>query len=138
MWVTIAYGLLWLALIAYLVYPWIERHRHCWIAVGISLGAWICLTVGLVERSIIAGHWPLTNRYEFALCLVWSSLALHLLVEASWRGRSSGFFVMAVVLFVASYAVTRPEAMKEITPLLPALRSPWLQLHAVTAAIAYA
>ena len=138
MWIATAYGLLWLALLTYLVYPWIERHNRCWGAIGISSGAWICLTVGLVERSFMAGHWPLTNRYEFALCFVWASLGLHLLWEAGWRGRSSGFFVMAVALFVASYAVTRPETMKEIVPLLPALRSPWLQLHAATAVIAYA
>lgn len=138
MWITVAYGLLWLALIAYLVYPWSGRHDRCWWAIGISLGTWICLTVGLVERSLMAGHWPLTNRYEFALCWVWASLGLHLLLEASWPGRGSGLFVLAVLLFVASYAVTRPETMQAITPLLPALRSPWFPLHAASAIIAYA
>jgi ABC-type transport system involved in cytochrome c biogenesis permease subunit len=36
------------------------------------------------------------------------------------------------------YAVTRPEAARAIAPLLPALRSPWLQLHALAAAVGYA
>ncbi len=137
MWIAAAYGLLWLAFAGYLFYPWLRRYRGSWGATGAALGAWLCLTTGLVERSILAGHWPLANRYEFALCFVWTILSVYLLLEASWRERGCGVFVMAMGLFVASYAVTRPEAMKAIASLIPALRSPWLQLHAATAAIAY-
>jgi cytochrome c-type biogenesis protein CcsB len=38
---------------------------------------------------------------------------------------------------VATYALTRPADMKLTVPLLPILRSVWLQVHVATAAIAY-
>jgi cytochrome c-type biogenesis protein CcsB len=69
---------------------------------------------GLVQRALAAGHWPLTNRYEFALCLIWAIIGIYLLLEVSWRERRAG-----------------------ITPLLPALRSPWLQVHVLTTLVAY-
>ena len=42
-----------------------------------------------------------------------------------------------MALLVATFAVTRPAASQAIAPLLPALRSPWLQLHVLTAAVSY-
>jgi cytochrome c-type biogenesis protein CcsB len=135
---THGYTLLWIALIAYTVHlarggRWTGR-----AATGLAVAAWTALTAGLVKRGLLAGHWPLSNRYEFALCFAWAIVAVYLLLEASWRERRAGPFVLAVALLVATYAVTRPAAEREITPLLPALRSTWLQVHVLTAMVAYA
>ncbi len=139
----LTYVLLWLALAAYVVYlvsgeRWVSRP-----AMGATLAAWGLLTAGLVDRGLEAGHWPLTNRYEFALCFVWAIVAIYLLLEASWRTdidcpqRWAGAFVLAMALLVATYAVTRPAGEQATAPLLPALRSVWLQVHVLTAMVGY-
>ena len=136
--IGLSYALLWVALVIYLVYAFYGWRGTGWAATGVTLVAWALLLQGLVGRGLLGGHWPLTNRYEFALCLAWASLSIYLLLEVSWHEQRSGAFVLAVALFVMSYALTRPEAMKAVVPLLPALRSAWLQVHVLTAVVAYA
>jgi ABC-type transport system involved in cytochrome c biogenesis permease subunit len=95
------------------------------------------LTAALVARGAAAGHWPLSSRYEFALCFAWAILGVYLLLELRVHERRAGAFVMGVALLVTTFALLRPEEEKIIHPLLPALRSVWLQLHVVAAAIGY-
>ena len=134
---TLMYVLLWLALVAYVVHlirgeRWAGR-----VATGLTTIAWATLTGGLVKRGLASGHWPLANRYEFALCFVWAIVTTYLLLETSWRERRAGVFVLAVALLVATYAVTRPSVEKALMPLPPALRSAWLQVHVLTAMAGY-
>lgn len=134
---TLTYALLWLALAAYAIHlarggRWIGR-----AATGLAALAWALLTAVLARRGLRAGHWPLTNRYEFALCFTWAILSVYLLLEASWHRRHAGAFALAVALVMATYAVTWPAAMRATAPLLPVLRSVWLQVHVLTAVIAY-
>jgi cytochrome c-type biogenesis protein CcsB len=152
--VGLAYPVLWLALVAYVVNLVREWRWTGHLATGLAAVTWGLLTVGLVRRGLAAGHWPLTNRYEFALCFAWAIVAVYLLLEASWRRtgpaasprpearlegreRGAGPFVLAVALLVATYAVTRPAADRAVAPLLPALRSVWLQVHVLTAVVGY-
>jgi cytochrome c-type biogenesis protein CcsB len=135
--IGLAYAILWLAAIAYAVHlvrggQWAGR-----LVTGLAAIAGGLLTAGLVQRGLEAGHWPLTNRYEFALCFTWAIVAVYLLLEASRRERRAGVFVLAVALLVATYAVSRPADERAIAPLLPALRSVWLQVHVLTAVVAY-
>ena len=106
-------------------------------ATGITFVGCAFLTVGLVQRGLMAGHWPLTNRYEFALCFTWAIVAVYLLLEAGWRERGAGPFVLAVALLMATYALTCPAEQRAIAPLIPALRSPWLEVHVLTALVGY-
>jgi ABC-type transport system involved in cytochrome c biogenesis permease subunit len=131
------YGLLWLALIAGVLYS-IRRDRWLGrVATALTVVAWIALTGELVRRGLEAGHWPLSDRYEFGLCFVWAIIGVYLLLEASWRERGGGVFVLAIALLVATWAVTRPAGERAISPLLPVLRSVWLQVHVLTAVIGY-
>jgi ABC-type transport system involved in cytochrome c biogenesis permease subunit len=135
--VGLAYPILWLTAIAYAVNLVREGRWTGRLATGLAAITWGLLTAGLVQRGLDAGHWPLTNRYEFALCFVWAIVAVYLLLEASWRERRAGAFVLAVALLVATYAVSRPTDERAIIPLLPALRSVWLQVHVLTAVVGY-
>jgi cytochrome c-type biogenesis protein CcsB len=136
--ITIAYALLWTSAISYLFLAKLYRRWIGWWATGCASIVWALLTVALVQRGLAAGHWPLTTAYEFALCFTWSILTIYLLLEITWRERRTGAFVLAIALLVASYAITRPESQKEIIPLLPALRSIYLQLHVFSAMVGYA
>ncbi|MFQ6101154.1 MAG: c-type cytochrome biogenesis protein CcsB [Anaerolineae bacterium] len=135
---SLAYLALWLAVGAYIVHL-IRRGRWTGrVATGTTVISWVLLMAGLVRRGLGAGHWPLTNRYEFALCFVWTIVAIYLLLEASWHERRAGAFALAMALLVATYAVTRPAAERAIAPLLPALRSVWLQVHVLAVMVGYA
>ena len=129
--ITVAAVVVGLALLTYLVYP--GR-----VATGIACVAWAALLAGLVDRATQSGHWPLSNRYEFAMTCAWWGVSVYLLLEAEWRERRAGAFGLAAAALMLGYAVTRPEAARVVAPLLPALRSPWLTLHALAAAVGYA
>ena len=64
------YVLLWLALIAYAAHLIHDERWSGWAATALTIVAWGTLTIELVKRGLAAGHWPLSNRYEFALCFV--------------------------------------------------------------------
>lgn len=138
---TVGYILLWPALAAYLVHLTLSSTRQGrltgWVGSGLGVLAWAAWTWGLVTRGLRAGHWPLTNRYEFALCLVWAILSIYLLLEAGGLERRGGGPVLGMALLVASYALSRPAEERVIRPLLPVLRSVWLQVHVITAAFGY-
>ena len=108
-----------------------------WAATGAASVAWAVLTAGLAGRGLIGGHWPLTNRYEFALCWLWAIVAIYLLLEAAWREHRAGVAPLVIALVVATYALLRPADERAVWPLLPVLRSIWLQVHVLSAAIGY-
>jgi len=135
---SLVYLTLWLAVVVYVIHLFLRDRWVGLLATGTTVISWILLTAGLVWRGLAAGHWPLTNRYEFALCFVWAVISVYLLLETSWRERRAGTFVLVVALLLATYAVIRPAAERTIAPLLPALRSVWLQVHVLTAMVGYA
>jgi ABC-type transport system involved in cytochrome c biogenesis permease subunit len=130
---------LWIALVLYAgTRVGGEHSRVLGRAASAAAGlGWLGLTAVLVTRGLAAGHWPLTDRYEFALCWAWAIAGIYLLLELRWRERAAGAFVMAAALLVVTFALLRPEDEKAIHPLLPALRSIWLQAHVVSAAVGY-
>ncbi|HDD25046.1 MAG TPA: hypothetical protein ENF52_06390 [Chloroflexi bacterium] len=134
---TIAYIVLWLALA---VAALDRRYAARWsrrVAAGMIGCAWGMWAILLVRRALDAGHWPLSTRYEFALCWVWSTLAIYFLLEAD-RQRAIGWATVVAALLIATYALTRPASERAMTPLPPILRSVWLQLHVLTTVMGYA
>lgn len=136
--IELAYALLWLAALAYVAYAATGERWIGWGATGTAAASWGLWAAGLIQRGLAAGHWPLANRYEFALGFAWAIIGVYLLLEASWRERQAAPFVMAVALLVATYAVTRPADQRSIVPLLPVLRSGWMPVHVLTAMVGYA
>jgi cytochrome c-type biogenesis protein CcsB len=143
--IAAGYVCLWLDLALYAVTVARGGRRIASAATIAAVFSWILLTAALVVRGLISGHWPLTSAYEFALCFAWAIVGIYLLLELRWRrqggllpfGGWAGTFVMAAAILIASYALLRPEEEKMIRPLLPALRSVWLQVHVVAAALGY-
>jgi len=107
-------------------------------ATFLTLLAWIALSVGLVIRGTRAGHWPLTDRFAFALVSAWTILAFYLLFERVTTLRMAGAFVLPQALLLTLWAARRPAAEQWIRPLPPALQSGWFPLHVTCTAVAYA
>jgi len=104
-----------------------------------SVAALMALTAALVVRGLRAWHWPFATAYEFALCFVWGTVAVYLLLERWCRTRAAGAFVISMALLLLGYACfVMPAAERLARPLLPSLRSIWFQLHVIPAAVAYA
>lgn len=135
--VTATYALLWMSLLLYSLHLLKRWGWAAWGGSGGTTAAWLILTVGLLARGMATGHWPLTNRYEFALSFLWALLTTHLLLEISTGERRWGGFGSAMALLVGSMALARPVEEQAIHPLNPALRSVWLPIHGLTAAIGY-
>jgi len=135
---NIAYVLIAGATIAYVAYLIKGRPVLGHLGSGLSVLALVSLTIGLIMRTIEAGHWPLSNSYEFSLAFLWSILLMYLILEG-WMGtRAPGAFVLPIALLIATYAqVLAPEWTRVARPLLPALKTTWLQLHVTTGAVAY-
>jgi len=108
------------------------------LGTGLALAGLACLTIGLVTRTLETEHWPLSNSYEFAMSFAWCILVIYLVLEYVMRTRSLGASVLLIALLIASYAqILAPESTRIGRPLLPALRTGWLQLHVTTGAVAY-
>ena len=137
MFITLGYVLFWLALLAYFFQGRSAGRLAGRAATGALIAGWALLAGALVERGLAAGHWPLTNAYEAALGFAWTIVTVYLLIEATWRERRAGVYVLPIALLAATYAVTRPAGEQIITPLLPALRSAWLPVHVASALVGY-
>ncbi len=138
MMLQIAYVLIWGATLAYVWYLIRGGQTPGRVATAISIAALVLLSVGLITLTIQAGHWPLSNSYEFSLVFLWATLTVYLLLEHVMTNRAPGAFVLPIALLIATYAqVLAPEWTRVPRPLLPALRTPWLPLHATTGAVAY-
>lgn len=102
-----------------------------WILTYVSTAV---LLVYLVGRGIVAGRLPLSNQFEFATSFAWGiammTIILHLKMNLDWLG---AFSVPAVFLML-SYSALLP---RDITALMPALKSAWFGTHIASAVISY-
>ena len=121
---------------------------------GWRIGAWLgaagvtILSGALAARGLRAGHWPLTNQYEFALAFALGTALMALVLKGRQRhqpdeGPLRGAFAvqaatMAVAAALIAYARLGLPALKRgLQSLPPALDSAWLPLHVGAAALAY-
>ena len=94
-------------------------------------------TLGLAFRWMAAGfdHPPFTNLYESLVFFGWGIVVFYLYIEWRHKMRIAGAFVFPIALAAMGIAVTH---QKGIMPLPDALKSWWLHIHVMFAAIAYA
>lgn len=93
----------------------------------------------LIVRAVIAGRLPLANSSEFTLWFTVIIVALYLFYETKAKMREAGGAVMLIsALLIGSILVLMKGQLGEAVPLMPALKSPWLTIHVLTAAVAYA
>lgn len=135
---NITYLCLLASTIAYIVHLLKPNRWMGWVATGVSAVGLVMLTIGLAVRTVQAGHWPLANTYEFTLVFLWGIVLAYLLLERMTNTRAGGAFTMSIAFLIATYAwVLTPASARTPQPLLPALRSIWLQLHTITTAMGY-
>ena len=99
------------------------------------LAALAAHTAFLVIRGVLARRLPLSNQFEFSAALAWGISALLLVLRTRSRAEWLSAAAIPMAFLVLSYAALQP---REITELMPALRSFWFAFHIGSAVFAYA
>ena len=109
---------------------------------AVSKAAWIvfllaaaCHTAYTVARGVIAGRLPLSNQFEFANAFAWGIAVMLVVLRLHFKQGWVSALAMPAAFLVLSYAALQP---REITELMPALRSAWFGLHIGSAVSSYA
>jgi cytochrome c-type biogenesis protein CcsB len=101
--------------------------------------AWFALTSALALRTVASGQPPWVTLYEVATVMVWGVTTIYLvLFEGVLKTRAIGAFMVLLIFCMHSYAVWFIAAdLKQVLPLVPALRSYWLVVHVGIAILGY-
>lgn len=92
----------------------------------------------LIKRAAIGVRLPLSNGYEFLLCFTSLMVLMYLIYELKSKNKTSGGPLMLIAtLLLLSIFLLMPDQINNLSPLMPALKSPWLASHVLTAALAY-
>lgn len=136
-------NLLFAAFILYLVSTFIfagsikgkadTRNYKGWAKTGITvtiLG--FAAQIGyFITRWIASGHAPVSNLFEFTTFFGMMLVGAFIIIYFIYKTSILGVFTMPIALLIIAYASMFP---RDISPLVPSLKSHWLQIHVTTAA----
>lgn len=105
--------------------------KAAWI---LFLTAFAAQTAYLVVRGIAARRIPLSNQFEFSAAFAWGVALMLLILRTRRQADWLSAIAMPMTFLILSYAALQP---KEITDLMPALRSGWFAFHIGSAVISY-
>ena len=112
-----------------------KKEKAGTVAWYVFLAAAVAHTAYFIIRGILAHRVPRSNQFEFAtafsLGVSLLLVILRLRLKADWLST----IAMPMTFLILSYAALQP---REITELMPALRSGWFVFHIGSAAISYA
>ncbi|HDZ76072.1 MAG TPA: c-type cytochrome biogenesis protein CcsB [Desulfobacteraceae bacterium] len=129
----ITFAAYFLATAAYIVFFVSQKRRVRIIARTIFLVAAILHTLNILARYLEAGHIPITSYHETVSFFAWSIAWSYLLFRWRYTIKNFGTFVSVLTLLLMFMAAM---ASREILPLVPALQSWWLPVHASIALVA--
>ncbi|WP_442601141.1 c-type cytochrome biogenesis protein CcsB [Paenibacillus sp. KN14-4R] len=105
--------------------------RWGWAGYIISVIGFIAHLVFFFARWVEAGHIPTSNLFEFMSFLGMMIVLAFLIVYLIYRSPVLGIFAMPIGFIIIAYASVFPT---EIQPLVPSLKSYWLNIHVTFAA----
>ena len=130
------------ALAAYLAATLLQFAAAAFKKKTMEQGAWVlCLlafglnSAYLIARGVIAGRLPLSNQFAFSTAFAWGIALLYIVLRLRMKAEWMGVIALPCMFLVLSYAALQP---KEISELMPALRSAWFGLHIGSAVFSYA
>ena len=105
--------------------------KSAWL---IFIAGFACNTIYMVIRGILAHRLPLSNQFEFATAFAWGIALILVFLKTKMKEDWLKTIAMPATFLILSYAALQP---KEITELMPALRSAWFGLHIGSAVFSY-
>ncbi|WP_075617645.1 c-type cytochrome biogenesis protein CcsB [Paenisporosarcina indica] len=85
-----------------------------------------------VTRWIAAGHAPVSNLFEFTTAFGMMIVGSFILIYFLYKTPLLGLFALPIAVIIIGFASMFPT---DINPLIPALKSYWLYVHVITAAL---
>lgn len=118
---------------------YLGSERSLRMAITLSIMGFLANLCALVLRIMISGRLPVSNGSEFLLCFASITVLGYFLYSYTAKSRHVGAVIMFIAMLLnGSILVLMPTQLISASPLMPALKSPWLTIHVVTAIIAYA
>ncbi|WP_416826771.1 c-type cytochrome biogenesis protein CcsB [Ectobacillus polymachus] len=104
-----------------------------WANIGITITiiGFTSQLLYFITRWIAAQHAPVSNLFEFTTFFGMMLVLSFIIIYFMYRSSVLGLFALPVAILVIAYASMFP---RDITPLIPSLKSNWLQIHVTTAA----
>ncbi|UQW98500.1 c-type cytochrome biogenesis protein CcsB [Rummeliibacillus sp. G93] len=102
------------------------------IAITVTIIGFIANLGYFITRWIYSGHAPVSNMFEFTTAFGMFVVGAFILIYFIYKLPSLGLFALPIAILIIAYASMFP---KEVTPLIPALKSYWLTIHVITAAM---
>lgn len=144
--IDLSSSLLFIAFIAYLIATLffggairgtkqdVSKSNKKWgkIAITITILGFIANLGYFITRWIYAGRAPVSNMFEFTTAFGMFVVGAFILIYFMYKLPSLGLFALPIAILIIAYASMFP---REVTPLIPALKSYWLYIHVITAAI---
>ena len=98
----------------------------------------LCITLQLVARWYISGHFPISNLYESLFFLVWGISLGQLLIEREYQTPIIPAIAIPIEMLTVGFACfVLPEDLRISSSLVPALRSSWLIMHVSVVMLSY-
>ena len=90
----------------------------------------LLITLQLLFRWLISGHFPISNLYESLYFLTWGITIGQLLIEREYQSPIIPSISIPIELLTVAFACfVLPDDLKLSSNLVPALRSSWLVMH---------
>ena len=97
------------------------------------------ITLQLISRWSISGHFPISNLYESLYFLAWGISFGQLLIEREYQSPIIPSIAIPIELLTVAFACfVLPDELKLSSNLVPALRSSWLVMHVSVIMLSYA
>ena len=104
----------------------------------ISILVNLLITLQLLFRWSISGHFPISNLYESLYFLTWGITLGQLMVEREYQVPIIPSIAIPIELLTVAFACfVLPEDLKLSSNLVPALRSSWLIMHVSVVMLSY-
>ena len=108
-------------------------------ALILAIGGCVLHLAALVMRTSLTGMLPLTNGTQYLLTFTWITVLIYLILSFRYQLKAAGGIIMLISgLMVSLLFILTKGQLGSVSPLMPALKSPWLTVHVITAAVSYA
>jgi len=132
---NLSFGAYFIAMVLYAVSLFSENKAFPSLARFFIICGILGLSLYIGMRWHIAGRPPFSNMFESLVTFSWAIALVSIFIDLKYGIKSIAALVALMSLLALGYASLLD---KEITPLLPALKSNWLTIHVLTCFIGYA
>lgn len=102
------------------------------LAITVTILGFIANLGYFITRWIHTGHAPVSNMFEFTTAFGMFVVGAFIVIYFMYRVPALGIAALPIAILIIGYAAMFP---REVSPLVPSLKSYWLTVHVITAAM---